>query len=96
MGELSMSDARLAAANRIIAAQNRALAKAHAALTAISRNPATADEWLVPVHTAIAEIEGSRANARAPINNANALMSLSPASAAYNVVVAFGREGCPR
>ena len=58
MGVLSMSDARVAAANRIIAAQVRALAKAHAALTAISRNAAIADEWLVPVHAAIAEIEG--------------------------------------
>jgi hypothetical protein len=58
MGELSMSDARLAAANRIIAAQVRALAKAHAALKGISRNAAIADEWLVPVHAAIAEIEG--------------------------------------
>ena len=53
-----MSDPRLAAANRIIAAQNRVLAKAHAALTSISRNTAIADEWLVPVHAAIAEIEG--------------------------------------
>jgi hypothetical protein len=53
-----MSDARLAAANRIIAAQLRALAKAHSALKGISRNAVVADEWLVPVHAAIAEIEG--------------------------------------
>jgi hypothetical protein len=66
MGELSMSAARLAAANRIIAAQVRALAKAHAALTAISRNPALADECLTPVHAAIAEIEG-----RAPPSDIN-------------------------
>jgi hypothetical protein len=52
-----MSDTRLDAANQIIAAQNRALAKAHAALKAISRNAAIADEWLVAVHATIAEIE---------------------------------------
>jgi hypothetical protein len=63
MGELSMSAARIAAANRIIAAQGRALAKAHAALKGVSRNAAIADEWLVPVHAAIAEIEG-RATSR--------------------------------
>jgi hypothetical protein len=62
----SMSDARLAAANRIIAAQVRALATAHAALKAISRNAAIDDEWLVPVHAAIAEIEG-----RAPPDDVN-------------------------
>jgi hypothetical protein len=53
-----MSDARLAAANRIIAKQVRVLAKARAALKGISRNAAIADEWLVPVHAAIAELEG--------------------------------------
>jgi len=53
-----MSDPRLAAAAHIIAEQNRALAKAHAALKGISRNAAIAEEWLVPVHAAIAEIEG--------------------------------------
>jgi hypothetical protein len=56
-----MSDPRLAAANRIIALQVCALAKAHAALKGISRNAAIADEWLVPVHAAIAEIEGRAA-----------------------------------
>jgi len=59
-----MSDPRLAAANRLIDAQNHALAKAHAALKAISRNAAIADEWLVPVHAAIAEIEGRTARPR--------------------------------
>jgi hypothetical protein len=53
-----MSSARLDAGNKIIAAQNRALAKAHAALKGITRNAIIADEWLVPVRTAIAEIEG--------------------------------------
>ena len=53
-----MSNPRLAAANRIIAAQNRALAKAHAALKDISRNTAIADERLGAVRAAIAEIEG--------------------------------------
>jgi len=61
-----MSDPRLVAANRIIAAQCRALAKAHAALKGISRNAAIDDEWLVPVHAAIAEIEG-----RAPPSDVN-------------------------
>ena len=56
-----MSDPRLAAANRLIAEQCRALAKAHAALKGISRNAAIADEWLVLVHAAIAEIEGRAA-----------------------------------
>jgi hypothetical protein len=54
----AMAEQLLAAAHRIIARQNRALAKAHAALTAISRNAAIDHEWLVPVHAAIAEIEG--------------------------------------
>ena len=53
-----MTDPRLATANRIIAAQNRALAKAHAALKKVSRNAAIADEGLIPVHTGIAELEG--------------------------------------
>jgi hypothetical protein len=61
-----MSEARLAAANRIIAAQVRALAKAHAALKGISRNTAIGDEWLVPVHAAIAEIEGRAARSCDP------------------------------
>jgi hypothetical protein len=53
-----MTDPRLTTANRIITAQNRALAKAHAALKGVSRNAAIADEWLVPVRAAIAELEG--------------------------------------
>jgi hypothetical protein len=64
MAECVMSDSRLAAANRIIAEQGRALAKAHAALKGISRNTAIADEWLVPVYAAIAEIEGRAAQPR--------------------------------
>ena len=58
VGELSVSDPRLVIANQIIAAQVRALAKAHAALKEISRNAAVADERLGVVNAAIAEIEG--------------------------------------
>jgi len=61
-------DPRLAAANGIIDAQNHALAKAHAALKEISRNAAIAEEWLIPVHAAIAEIEGRTS----PCNTSNA------------------------
>jgi hypothetical protein len=60
-----MSDLRLAAANRIIASQVRALAKAHAALKGISRNASIAEEWLIPVHAAIAEIDGRASQRKA-------------------------------
>jgi hypothetical protein len=74
VGELSMSDPRLAAANRIIAEQCHVLAKAHAALKQISRNAAIADEWLVPIYAAIAEIEGRASRdggARVPAHTEN-------------------------
>jgi hypothetical protein len=58
MGKLSMSDPRLTAANRIIAAQNRVLAKAYAALRDVNHNGAVADEQLRIVRAAIAELEG--------------------------------------
>ena len=74
VGELSMSDPRLAAANRIIAAQNRALAKAHAALKEISRNTGITDERLGVVDAAIAEIEGRATTSDASLDRTLAIV----------------------
>ncbi len=69
-----MSDPRLAAANRIIAAQNRALAKAHAALKEISRNTGITDGQLGVVDAAIAEIEGRATTSDASLDRTLAIV----------------------